>query len=159
MAADLSSSGIGARIKAARAKRGFTQRELADRLNITVGAVGQWEIGRSGPKTEHLVALSDALGVSVDWLSGGREPAGGPTDAAPEGARSSTPANIALDAGLMREARSLGIDVETALAGRLREMVADARRQHWLEENRGALDDANAFLAQHGLWSDGRRQF
>jgi post-segregation antitoxin (ccd killing protein) len=37
--------------------------------------------------------------------------------------------------------------------------VAEARRRRWLEDNRGALADANSFLADHGLWSDGKRQF
>lgn len=33
------------------------------------------------------------------------------------------------------------------------------RQQRWLEENRGAIEDANRFLEKHGLWSDGKRLF
>jgi post-segregation antitoxin (ccd killing protein) len=50
----------------------------------------------------------------------------------------------------MRRA-SLGVDLQA--------VVAEARQRRWIEENRGALSDANAFLARHGLWSDGKRQF
>lgn len=37
--------------------------------------------------------------------------------------------------------------------------AAAERQQRWLEENRGAIEDANRFLAKHGLWSDGKRLF
>jgi post-segregation antitoxin (ccd killing protein) len=37
--------------------------------------------------------------------------------------------------------------------------VKEARQQRWIEENRAALEDANAFLERYGLWSDGKRLF
>ena len=37
--------------------------------------------------------------------------------------------------------------------------AAAERQRRWLEENRGAIEDANRFLAKHGLWSDGKRLF
>ena len=64
-----------------------------------------------------------------------------------------------LDAALVAEARDMGVDVVTELNARLRELIGKARRERWLKENREALEDANAFLARHGLWSDGKRQF
>ena len=67
--------------------------------------------------------------------------------------------NVSVDADLLAEARTLGINVSAVLEIGLRATVADARRQRWLDENRDALADANAFLAEHGLWSDGKRQF
>jgi antitoxin CcdA len=67
--------------------------------------------------------------------------------------------NISLDADLLTEARALNINLSATLEVRLREIVADLRRRRWLEENREAIADANAFVAQHGLWSDGERQF
>jgi transcriptional regulator with XRE-family HTH domain len=132
--------GVGERIKLARQKNGLTQKALAKKLGVTSGAVGQWEIG-GAPATERLVMVADCLGVSLDWLLG-RLPADKP---------SAVGADMDEDLQLLEEARRLGVD--------LRMVVAEARQQRWIEENREALADANAFLARHGLWSDGKRQF
>ncbi len=70
-----------------------------------------------------------------------------------------TRANVSVDAGLMQEARGLGLNLSALLEERLREEVALRRRAAWREENRGAIADANAYLAKHGLWSDGLLQF
>jgi transcriptional regulator with XRE-family HTH domain len=132
---------IGERIKSARRKAGFTQRELAKKLDVSAGAVGQWETG-GVPATDRLATLADLLGISLDWLLG-------------KSGQTSRPARVGgrieEDLRLIAEARRLGVD--------LRIVVAEARQQRWIEENRDALVDANAFLARHGLWSDGKRQF
>lgn len=70
-----------------------------------------------------------------------------------------TRTNVSLDAELLKQARDLGINLSAALEERLREIVAERRRQRWLAANQEALADANAFLERHGLWSDGLRQF
>jgi len=70
-----------------------------------------------------------------------------------------TRTNVSIDAALLDQARALGINLSATLESRLRELVPECRRQRWLAENRDALADANAFVAQHGLWSDGQRQF
>ncbi|MCW3476904.1 type II toxin-antitoxin system CcdA family antitoxin [Limobrevibacterium gyesilva] len=67
--------------------------------------------------------------------------------------------NVSIDAELLDQARALDINLSATLENRLREVVAERRRQRWLAANRGALADANAFLAERGLWSDGQRQF
>ncbi|MGH7078870.1 MAG: type II toxin-antitoxin system CcdA family antitoxin [Steroidobacteraceae bacterium] len=67
--------------------------------------------------------------------------------------------NVTLDADLLGEARTLGINLSATLEDRLHVVVAERRRELWLAENRTAIADANAFLARHGLWSDGQRQF
>jgi transcriptional regulator with XRE-family HTH domain len=132
---------IGERIKSARCDAGLTQRDLATRLAISAGAVGQWETGKV-PATSRLAQLASVLDVSLDWLLG---------------ATRHSNRTIVMDAGnqedleLLAEARRLGVD--------LRAVVAEARQKRWLEENRSALTDANEFLARHGLWSDGKRQF
>jgi transcriptional regulator with XRE-family HTH domain len=133
---------LGERIKLAREKMGLTQAQLAKKLGVSPGAVGQWEIERGVPATERLGALADFLGVSLDWLLG-QPPRGGGTEAA--GATKED------DLQLLEEARRLGVD--------LSQVVAEARQRRWLDENRQALTDANAFLARYGLWSDGKRQF
>jgi antitoxin CcdA len=67
--------------------------------------------------------------------------------------------NVSVDAELLALARELRINVSAALEGRLKELVARKRCELWLEEHSGAVVDANEFLEQHGLWSDGKRQF
>jgi len=71
----------------------------------------------------------------------------------------SRPAPTSLSTPLCSIRRALGINLSATLESRLRELVPECRRQRWLAENRDALADANAFVAQHGLWSDGQRQF
>jgi Predicted transcriptional regulators len=55
-----------------RKAAGLTQKELAEKLNISFQAVSKWETGESLPDTGILLELSDILGTSVDkLLSGG----------------------------------------------------------------------------------------
>ena len=70
-----------------------------------------------------------------------------------------TRTNVSVDAELLTLARELRINVSAALEGRLRELVREGRWRIWLEEHAGAIEDANEFLEQRGLWSDGKRQF
>ena len=62
-------SELGQRILEARKKRGFTQRDLAEKLRVSVQAVSQWETGKTDP-TPRLGRISDALEISSEWLSG-----------------------------------------------------------------------------------------
>lgn len=62
-------SGIGARLRAARDRLGWTREELAVHSGISWSAIAQVESGRRTnlrPKT--LSALSGALGVTIDYL-------------------------------------------------------------------------------------------
>ena len=70
-----------------------------------------------------------------------------------------TRTNVSVDAELLALARRLRINVSAALEDRLKELVAESRSLVWLEENAGAIEDANRFIEQRGLWSDGKRQF
>ena len=70
-----------------------------------------------------------------------------------------TRTNVSVDACLMQEARSLGLNLSSLLEERLRDEVAARRRAVWRAENRGAIEDANEFVKKHGLWSDGLLQF
>jgi antitoxin CcdA len=60
---------------------------------------------------------------------------------------------VSLDPELLDQASEAGIDVTTNLNAFLRDQIRKARADRWLKENREALDDANAFLARHGLRS------
>ena len=46
---------------------GLTQEELAERLGVSRGAVGNWETG-AGISRRHGRARADLAGVSLDWL-------------------------------------------------------------------------------------------
>ena len=63
---------LGARIKERREKQGLRQSDLASALRVTAQAVSKWERGENAPDIQLLVGLSHLLGVSVEWLLGGR---------------------------------------------------------------------------------------
>ena len=58
------------RIRALREARGWTQAELARRLNITLNGVKWWEEGLSMPSAACLVDLAKLFSVSTDYLLG-----------------------------------------------------------------------------------------
>lgn len=68
-------------------------------------------------------------------------------------------ANLSVDAALLEEARRLGVNLSRALEETLRERVAEARRQRWLEENRRAIAEYNERVGKRGVFSDGLRRF
>ena len=51
-----------------RKKQGLSQVQLAEKLNITQGAVSQWEMGLSKPKSEILPELAKVLNCTIDEL-------------------------------------------------------------------------------------------
>ena len=65
---------LGARIRAARREKGFSQQELADRLHVVRQTVSKWEGGLSAPDAELLAALAGVLEVPVGRLLGEAEP-------------------------------------------------------------------------------------
>ena len=58
-----------------RKQKGFSQEELASRLNVSRQTVSKWEVGDSTPDMEKLIAMSDLFGVSLDKLVMGKEEA------------------------------------------------------------------------------------
>src|SRR5687767_203826 len=64
--------GIGRRIRASRARLGWTREELAVRSGMSWSAIAQVESGRrANPRPTTLSALAGALGVSIDYLVDG----------------------------------------------------------------------------------------
>ncbi len=55
-------------IRALREERGWTQLELAFKLNVTPATVYNWERGRYEPKASQLRALARVFGVSMDEI-------------------------------------------------------------------------------------------
>ena len=67
--------GFSSKLKNARQKTGFTQREVAKETGISHSTIANYETGRTEPDIESLGTLADFYGVSADWLLGTR---GGP---------------------------------------------------------------------------------
>ena len=61
----------GAAIRALRENRGYTQKELAEKLSVSDKAVSKWETGRGLPDITLLEPLAKTLGVSVTELLSG----------------------------------------------------------------------------------------
>lgn len=62
---------FGNRIRAYRKLKGMTQKELAERLGISVAVLGAVERGMRQPSSALLRAIADVLQVPVEELIGG----------------------------------------------------------------------------------------
>lgn len=51
-----------------RKKYGFTQKDLAEKCNVTTQAISKWELGTSVPATDSLITLSNIFNISLDTL-------------------------------------------------------------------------------------------
>ena len=51
-----------------RKKRGWSQEELAEQMNVTRQSVSKWEAAQSIPELDKLIRLSELFGVSTDYL-------------------------------------------------------------------------------------------
>jgi transcriptional regulator with XRE-family HTH domain len=64
------SNTFGNKLKTLRLRSGFTQAQLAGRLNISASTVGMYEQGRREPDNDTLSKLCLVLNTSVDYLLG-----------------------------------------------------------------------------------------
>lgn len=69
------------------------------------------------------------------------------------------PTNLSLDSALLKEAKSLGINVSRSAETGIAEAVKLHKRQKWLKENAGALASSNAYVEENGLPLAQHRQF
>lgn len=58
------------RLKIARDKTGWTQDQVSEKLNISIGTLSGYERGYRSPNPEMLARLASLYGVLVDWLVG-----------------------------------------------------------------------------------------
>ena len=58
------------RLKELRRREGITQAELARALQVSVGAVGNWESGKRTPDVRTLHRIADCFAVTVEDLCG-----------------------------------------------------------------------------------------
>lgn len=57
-------------IKTLREEAGYSQSELARKLDVTRSSVNAWEMGLSTPTTHYVVELAKLFRVSTDYLLG-----------------------------------------------------------------------------------------
>lgn len=51
-----------------RKQKGFSQEELASKLNVSRQTISKWEIGDSTPDMEKLITISELFEISLDEL-------------------------------------------------------------------------------------------
>lgn len=61
---------IGEKIRELRIAKRMTQRQLADKLDLTKGAISAYEQGAKYPSLEVLVKMCQVFQVSADYLLG-----------------------------------------------------------------------------------------
>ena len=65
-----------------RKAKGFSQLELAEKIGVSRQAVSKWETGEASPDLAKLLALAEALDISLDQLCGREMPSSGLPEAA-----------------------------------------------------------------------------
>ena len=61
---------LGKNINTLRKEKGFSQENLAEKVNVTRQTISNWELGETSPNPEQLILLSGALDKSIDELVG-----------------------------------------------------------------------------------------
>ena len=64
---------FGKRLRKIRIAYGITQEKLAEEVNVSWTHISKIERGTAGCSIDLLIALSDYLGISTDYLLTGRE--------------------------------------------------------------------------------------
>ena len=59
---------FGLKVKTLREHKKWSQSKLAEKINITDAALSNIETGKSYPRSTTLIAISDALNVSIPFL-------------------------------------------------------------------------------------------
>src|SRR5580700_8500478 len=108
---------IGARIRASREDRGWTQDQLANAVGVSRSAVAQWETGRAGQVTTNLTRIAEVLEVGVEYLMYGDD------KRAPAEARQGD------EVALLRLYRECSAEDRQLLLRTARRLVAGSRRE------------------------------
>ena len=53
-------------LKAARVNKGYTQNQVADKMNVDPSTVGKWESGRSALSVPQFYRLCNLYGIATD---------------------------------------------------------------------------------------------
>ena len=65
---------MGERIAQLRRNKGLSQATLAQALGLSTSTIAMYEQGRREPSVSVIIALADALGVTIDYLLTGHPP-------------------------------------------------------------------------------------
>ena len=77
----------------ARKEKGYNQESLAEKIGVSRQAVSKWETGDAQPALSQLIALADALDISLDVLCGRIDP----NTPAPDASAATSPAPAGSD--------------------------------------------------------------
>lgn len=64
---------ISERLRELREKSGYSQEDLAQKLNISRQSISKWELGKSTPDITYFIKLSEIYNLSLDKLVKGEE--------------------------------------------------------------------------------------
>lgn len=95
---------VGKNIANLRKQLGLTQTQFATKLNVTQGAVSQWETGRTMPDTFQLLSIAKAFDIPVDDLTAGEVI---PTNVVPVFSPSASPETDDIRQRILAELESL----------------------------------------------------
>lgn len=59
---------IGERVQLARRRKGWTQREFADKANVSFVVISRLETGRQSVSAERLAVMAQLLELSLDYV-------------------------------------------------------------------------------------------
>ena len=59
---------LGKNIYNSRKKKGLSQENLAEKINVSRQTISNWELGETYPNPEQLILLSNVLQISIDEL-------------------------------------------------------------------------------------------
>lgn len=69
------------------------------------------------------------------------------------------PANVSINAELLREAKEMNINLSRTLEDRLLQEIQGERRRRWLAENARAIAEYNDRVDRDGVFGAGLRRF
>ena len=67
--------------------------------------------------------------------------------------------NVSIRSDLLDSARAAGVNLSATLERALEQELASLRRAQWRAENGEAIASYNAYVEEHGTFSDGVRSF
>jgi antitoxin CcdA len=67
--------------------------------------------------------------------------------------------NVSIRSDLLAAAREAGVNLSATLERALAEELSSVMRKRWREENQGAIAAYNAYVDEHGTFSDKLRSF